>query len=65
MAIVITRSGEAVSSTAPLTQAQKDAAWEYIVRAWARKHPDALRALMDDAEPSAQCTHPPRSVVGA
>lgn len=50
MPIVITRTGETVSVPTPLTQEQKDAAWEYIVRAWARKHPDALRSLMEEKE---------------
>lgn len=65
MAIVVTRSGEPISAPAPLTQAQKDSAWAYIVRAWARKHPDALRALMDETEPAAQSAPLPRSAVGA
>lgn len=46
MPTIITRSGEPVLPASPLPQEQKDIAWEYIVRAWARKHPDALRALV-------------------
>lgn len=49
MAIVIARTGEAALAAAPLTQEQKDSAWAAIVKAWAEKHPDALRALLEDA----------------
>ena len=48
MPIVITREGKIVSTPPPLTQEQKDAAWEKIVRAWAQKHTDVLKALMEE-----------------
>lgn len=44
MPIVITRSGEPLQLPV-LTQEQKDAAWEAVIRAFAKANPDKLKEL--------------------
>lgn len=64
MAIVVTRSGEVVSTSSPLTQEQTNTAWEHIIRAWARKHPEALRALSPEPDPVSQPALQPQLMSG-
>ena len=48
MPIVITRAGEALHLPV-LTQQQKDAAWEAVIRAFAMANPDKLKELEEPA----------------
>lgn len=42
MPIIMSRGG-AVLSAPTIPQEQSDKAWESLVRAWAKKHPEALK----------------------
>ena len=48
MPIVISRNGPVEPKvTGGLSQQEKDALWEQIVRNWCQKNPDRLRAMVE------------------
>lgn len=52
MPITISRTGDIHPITSPLTQEQKDAAWEAIIRTWAKKHPDQIKEIFKTEDAS-------------
>ena len=52
MPIVISRNGPVEPKVAgALSQQDKDALWEQIVRNWCNKHPDRLRDMAGGSDP--------------